>query len=131
MCPDGRQIWVPRFTVVIHNYPSVAEIRIIDTSALYHNILRSVKQYLPECPRIGYFDCFSDKTFFDLSDIDNGKSIYNKRTCNIHQGSPEGGWRISLRKEVIHMQITFTFHVGSKTISIILRVKGNNRHSAK
>ena len=29
------------------------------------------------------------------------------------------------------MQITFTFHVGSRTISIILRVKGNNRHSAK
>ena len=29
------------------------------------------------------------------------------------------------------MQITITFHVGSKTISIILRVKGNNRHSAQ
>ena len=29
------------------------------------------------------------------------------------------------------MQITITFHVGNKTVSIILRVKGNNRHSAK
>jgi hypothetical protein len=29
------------------------------------------------------------------------------------------------------MQITITFHVGSKTVSIILRVKGNNRHSGK
>ena len=29
------------------------------------------------------------------------------------------------------MQITITFHVRSKTISIILRVKSNNRHSGK
>ena len=29
------------------------------------------------------------------------------------------------------MQITVTFHVRNRTISIILRVKSNNRHSAK
>ena len=29
------------------------------------------------------------------------------------------------------MQITLTFHLRGKTITIILRVKGNNRHSAK
>ena len=44
MCPDGRPIWVPRFTVVIHNYPSVAADRIIDTIAFYHKMLRCVKK---------------------------------------------------------------------------------------
>ena len=29
------------------------------------------------------------------------------------------------------MQITITFHVGNRTVSIILRVISNNRHSAK
>ena len=29
------------------------------------------------------------------------------------------------------MRFTFTFHVGNKTVTIILRVKGNNRHSGK
>ena len=29
------------------------------------------------------------------------------------------------------MQITITFHVKGKTISLILRVKGNNRHSGQ
>ena len=29
------------------------------------------------------------------------------------------------------MQITITFHVKRKTISFILRVKSDNRHSAK
>lgn len=29
------------------------------------------------------------------------------------------------------MQITVTFHIGKRTISIILRMKSNNRHSGK
>ena len=36
------------FTVVIHNYPSVAKNRIIDTYKYYHKILYAVKYHFPQ-----------------------------------------------------------------------------------
>ena len=38
---------------------------------------------------------------------------------------------IILRKEVMHMPITLTFHVFGITVTLKLTKKSNNRHSAK
>ncbi len=43
---------------------------------------------------------------------------------------PEGGWRFP-PKGGDHMPITLTFHICNITITIRIKVKSNNRHSAK
>ena len=47
---------------------------------------------------------------------------------------PRGGLRrlvYFLRREVVHVPITLTFHVGKFTFTLHIKVKSNNRHSAK
>ena len=68
---------------------------------------------------------------FDLSTQTRILNMEISKKTQYKPGFARKAVGVHLRKEVIHMPLTVTFHIGKLTITITVKLKSNNRHSAK